>query len=84
MLFRSARILDERVAARASDIDVIWVFGYGFPAWRGGIMHWADTIGLARVRDRLSEFAERAGDERHRPAPLLARLAAEGRGFADA
>ena len=77
-----ARVLDEGIAARPGDIDVIWVFGYAFPAWRGGIMHWADTVGLAHVRDRLVEFAARTGDERHKPAPLLARLAAEGRGFA--
>jgi 3-hydroxyacyl-CoA dehydrogenase len=76
-----ARVLEEGIAARPGDIDVIWVFGYAFPAWRGGIMHWADTLGLPYVRDRLVEFAARTGDERHKPAPLLARLAAEGRGF---
>ena len=78
-----ARILEESMAARPGDIDVIWVFGYGFPAWRGGIMHHADTVGLAHVRDRLTEFAKRTGDARHEPAPLLAKLAAEGKGFAD-
>jgi 3-hydroxyacyl-CoA dehydrogenase len=77
-----ARVLEEGIAARPGDIDVIWVYGYAFPAWRGGIMHWADTLGLAYVRDRLTEFAARTGDERHKPAPLLARLAAEGKGFA--
>jgi len=77
-----ARVLDEGIAARPGDIDVIWVYGYAFPAWRGGIMHWADTLGLAYVRDRLIEFAARTGDERHKPAPLLTRLAAEGKGFA--
>jgi 3-hydroxyacyl-CoA dehydrogenase len=77
-----ARVLDEGIAARPGDVDVIWVFGYAFPAWRGGIMHWADTVGLAHVRDRLVEFAARTGDERHKPAPLLAKLAAEGKGFA--
>ncbi len=79
-----ARILAEGMAARPGDIDVIWVFGYGFPAWRGGIMHYADTVGLAHVRDRLKEFAARTGDARHEPAPLLAKLAAEGRGFGSA
>jgi 3-hydroxyacyl-CoA dehydrogenase len=77
-----ARVLDEGMAARPGDIDVIWVFGYAFPPWRGGIMHWADTLGLTYVRDRLVEFAARTGDERHKPAPLLAKLAAEGKGFA--
>jgi 3-hydroxyacyl-CoA dehydrogenase len=76
-----ARVLDEGIAARPGDIDVIWVFGYAFPPWRGGIMHWADTVGLKHVCDRLTEFAARTGDERHQPAPLLARLAAEGKGF---
>jgi len=77
-----ARVLDEGMAARPGDIDVIWVFGYAFPPWRGGPMHWADTLGLAYVRDRLTEFAARTGDERHKPAALLAKLAAEGKGFA--
>jgi 3-hydroxyacyl-CoA dehydrogenase len=77
-----ARVLEEGIAARPGDIDVIWVYGYAFPAWRGGIMHWADTLGLAYVRDRLVEFAARTGDARHKPAPLLAKLAAEGKGFA--
>jgi 3-hydroxyacyl-CoA dehydrogenase len=83
MINEGARILAEGIAARAGDIDVIWVFGYGFPAWRGGPMHYADALGLAHVRDRLNEFAARTGDEHHKPAPLLAQLAAEGRGFGD-
>jgi 3-hydroxyacyl-CoA dehydrogenase len=84
MINEGARILDERMAARPGDIDVIWVFGYGFPPWRGGPMHYADALGLGYVRDRLSEFAARTGDARHQPAPLLAKLAAEGKGFAGA
>ncbi|HEY4747323.1 MAG TPA: 3-hydroxyacyl-CoA dehydrogenase NAD-binding domain-containing protein, partial [Steroidobacteraceae bacterium] len=81
MINEGARILSEGIAARPGDIDVIWVLGYGFPAWRGGPMHYAGRVGLAHVRDRLESFAAQTGDERHRPAPLLARLAAEGRGF---
>jgi 3-hydroxyacyl-CoA dehydrogenase len=77
-----ARVLAEGIAVRPGDIDVIWVYGYAFPPWRGGIMHWADTLGLAYVRDRLIEFAARTGEETHKPAPLLAKLAAEGKGFA--
>jgi 3-hydroxyacyl-CoA dehydrogenase len=77
-----ARILSEGIARRPGDIDVIWVYGYGFPAHRGGPMHCADSIGLARVRDRLTEFADRTGDDSLRPAPLLEQLAAEGKGFA--
>jgi 3-hydroxyacyl-CoA dehydrogenase len=82
MINEGARILEERIARRPGDIDVIWVYGYGFPSWRGGPMHYADTLGLAYVRDRLTQFADKTGDERHKPAPLLARLAAEGKGFA--
>jgi 3-hydroxyacyl-CoA dehydrogenase len=82
MINEGARILDEGIAARPGDIDVIWVYGYGFPIWRGGPMHFADSLGLAHVRDRLKQFAAQTGDARHEPAPLLARLADEGRGFA--
>jgi 3-hydroxyacyl-CoA dehydrogenase len=82
MINEGARILEEGIAQRASDIDVIWVYGYGFPAWRGGPMFYADQIGLAYIRDRLTEFARQTGDVKHEPAPLLARLAAAGDGFA--
>jgi 3-hydroxyacyl-CoA dehydrogenase len=82
MINEAARILAEGIARRASDIDVIWVHGYGFPAYRGGPMHYADSVGLAGIAERLTAFAQLAGDERHRPAPLLAKLAAEGKGFA--
>jgi 3-hydroxyacyl-CoA dehydrogenase len=82
MINEGARILDEGIAQRPGDIDVIWVYGYGFPVHRGGPMHHADSVGLAYIRDRLTAFAQKTGDERHRPAPLLAKLAAEGKGFA--
>jgi 3-hydroxyacyl-CoA dehydrogenase len=82
MINEGARILDEGIAARPGDIDVIWVYGYGWPVWRGGPMYYADRLGLAHVRDRLIFYADRSRDETLRPAPLLARLAAEGRGFA--
>jgi 3-hydroxyacyl-CoA dehydrogenase len=81
MINEGARILAEGIARRPSDIDVIWVYGYGFPAWRGGPMHYADAVGLARIRDRLTAFAERTGDATLRPAPLLGKLADEGKGF---
>jgi 3-hydroxyacyl-CoA dehydrogenase len=61
---------------------VIWVYGYGFPAHRGGPMHYADAMGLARVRDRLAAFAAKTGDDGLCPSPLLKELAAEGKGFA--
>ncbi|MFQ3622652.1 MAG: 3-hydroxyacyl-CoA dehydrogenase family protein, partial [Acetobacteraceae bacterium] len=79
-----ARILEEGIAARASDIDVIFVHGYGWPAWRGGPMWHAERRGLAAVRDRLSELAALTGDDSLRPAPLIDRLAAAGEGFAGA
>ncbi len=82
MINEGARILDEGIAARPGDIDVIWVYGYGWPVWRGGPMYYADRLGFPRVRDRLSFYADRSRDETLRPAPLLAQLAAEGRGFA--
>jgi 3-hydroxyacyl-CoA dehydrogenase len=66
------------MALRASDIDVIYLTGYGFPAWRGGPMFYADAIGLANVVARIEEFAQRHGAAQWTPAPLLKRLVAEG------
>ena len=82
MINEGARILEEGIAARPGDIDVIWVYGYGWPVWRGGPMYYADQLGLGHVRDRLALYAGWSGEESLRPAPLLQRLAAEGRGFA--
>jgi 3-hydroxyacyl-CoA dehydrogenase len=82
MINEGARILEEGIALRPGDIDVIWIYGYGFPLWRGGPMFYADRIGLAAIRDRLADFAKQTGDPRHQPCALLARLAAEGRDFA--
>ena len=76
------RILEEGYALRASDIDVIYLNGYGFPAYRGGPMWYADTVGLKQVYERVSEFQRQHG-EVWRPAPLLKRLADEGKTFAD-
>jgi 3-hydroxyacyl-CoA dehydrogenase len=81
MVNEGARILEEGIAARASDIDVIWVRGYGFPVWRGGPMFYAGSIGLANIRDRLKIFAQESGDETLMPAPLIEKLAAGGKGF---
>src|SRR5499427_1588865 len=82
MINEGARILREGIARRPGDIDVIWVCGYGFPVYRGGPMYYADSVGLAHIRDRLTTFADKTGDDRHRPAPLLEELAAGGKGFA--
>src|SRR5213594_3449025 len=81
MVNEGAKILDEKIAIRASDIDVIWVYGYGWPVYRGGPMFWADSIGLKALRDRLLEFKKQSGDAFWTPAPLLDRLASERRGF---
>jgi 3-hydroxyacyl-CoA dehydrogenase len=75
-----ARALSAGVAARASDIDVIYVNGYGFPSWRGGPMFYADRLGLANVLEQVTGLHQQHG-ARWRPAPLLAQLAAEGRTF---
>jgi 3-hydroxyacyl-CoA dehydrogenase len=82
MINEGARILREGIARRPGDIDVIWVYGYGFPVHRGGPMHYADSVGLTYLRDRLTAFAHKTGDDRHRPAPLLEELAVAGKGFA--
>ncbi len=83
MVNEGARILEEGIAARPGDIDVIWLNGYNWPAWRGGPMHWADTIGLGAIVARLEAQAAETGDKALEPAPLLRRLAAKGKGFAD-
>jgi 3-hydroxyacyl-CoA dehydrogenase len=82
MINEGARILREGIAKRPGDIDVIWVYGYAFPVYRGGPMYYADSVGLGYIRDTLAGFARATGDERHRPAPLLEELAAAGQGFA--
>jgi 3-hydroxyacyl-CoA dehydrogenase len=81
MVNEGAKILEEKLAIRASDIDVIWVYGYGWPVYRGGPMFWADSIGLRALRDRMLEFGRRTGSDFWKPAPLLDRLADAGRGF---
>ena len=82
MINEGARILDEGIAMRPGDIDVVWVYGYGWPVWRGGPMFYADQVGLAPIAGRLTFYSERIGDPTLAPAPLLARLAAEGKTFA--
>ena len=77
-----ARLLEEGYALRASDIDAVYVNGYGFPAWRGGPMFHAGLAGVKRVLERITEF-ERKHGSRWAPAPLLVRLANEGRTFRD-
>jgi 3-hydroxyacyl-CoA dehydrogenase len=76
-----ARILEEGIALRAVDIDIIYIMGYGYPAHRGGPMWYADTVGLQKVYDRICEFEKEHGAW-WAPAPLLKQLAAEGKTFA--
>ena len=75
-----AKILEEGYALRAVDIDIIYVNGYGFPAWRGGPMWYADTVGLPKVLARVEEFHSKFGDL-WKPAPLLVELAKAGKRF---
>jgi 3-hydroxyacyl-CoA dehydrogenase len=82
MINEGARILEEKIAARPSDIDVIWLYGYGWPIYRGGPMFYADQVGLKHIADRLSYYAKETNDPSLEPAPLLKRLAAEGKTFA--
>ena len=72
------RILEEGIAQRPGDIDIVYLYGYGFPAWRGGPMHYADEVGLDKLLARIEEFRERFGAENWTPAPLLERLVADG------
>jgi len=76
-------IIDEGIAQRASDIDVIYTFGYGFPAYRGGPMHYAESVGLDKVLDRIRGFQANLSKNNWTPAPLLERLVNEGRTLAE-
>jgi 3-hydroxyacyl-CoA dehydrogenase len=82
MINEGAKILDEGIALRPGDIDVIWIYGYGWPIYRGGPMHYADSVGMKKIAERLAGLAERFDEPALRPAPLLQRLAAEGGLFA--
>ena len=78
-----ARIVEEGIALRASDIDMVYLTGYGFPLWRGGPMNYADTVGLWNVVQAMKKFGKNPADDQSfwQPAPLLAKLAAEGKSF---
>jgi 3-hydroxyacyl-CoA dehydrogenase len=77
-----ARLLEEGIALRAVDIDIIYLNGYGFPAYRGGPMWYADIVGLKKVLERIREFQQRLGSW-WEPAPMLQRLAGQGKTFAE-
>jgi 3-hydroxyacyl-CoA dehydrogenase len=75
-----ARIIEEGYATRASDIDAVYCYGFGYPRHKGGPMFYADTVGLPAVLERVKEYREQFGDY-WQPAALLEKRAAEGRGF---
>jgi 3-hydroxyacyl-CoA dehydrogenase len=83
LINEGAKILQEGIAARSSDIDVIYVYGYGFPAFRGGPMHYADNVGLKKIYDDLVILQEKEPGDFWKPAPLLEELAKSGKKFAD-
>jgi 3-hydroxyacyl-CoA dehydrogenase len=80
-----AQVLESGVAMRAADIDVVWVHGYGFPRHLGGPMFHADSLGLNHVLGRIEHYAVRMKNRNDywRPAPLLEKLAQQGRSFAN-
>ncbi|WP_165856408.1 3-hydroxyacyl-CoA dehydrogenase NAD-binding domain-containing protein [Marinobacter sp. JSM 1782161] len=82
MINEGAKILDEGIAARALDVDIVWIYGYGFPAYRGGPMFWADQVGVKEIFDTVKRFHDTLGGAQWEPAPLLERLANEGKTFA--
>ena len=82
LINEGAKILEEGIALRAVDIDIIYINGYGFPAYRGGPMWDADTVGVKRVYDRVCQFEKQHG-ELWKPAKLLRDLAQAGKKFVD-
>jgi 3-hydroxyacyl-CoA dehydrogenase len=81
MINEGAKILEEGIALRASDIDVVYVYGYGWPVYRGGPMHYANSLGLDKVVEKLRHYQQLTGDDFWQPAPLLVSLAEKGKFF---
>ncbi|MDI6028535.1 3-hydroxyacyl-CoA dehydrogenase NAD-binding domain-containing protein [Corticibacterium sp. UT-5YL-CI-8] len=81
MINEGAKIIEEGAAARASDIDVIWTSGFGWPTYLGGPMFYADQIGLPKIKQALEQYSTLVGEEYFKPAGLIEQLVAEGRGF---
>jgi len=85
LINEGARILDEGIAQRASDIDIVWINGYGFPPYRGGPMHYADYVGPGKIYQQICKYRDSLSNEfgYWEPAPLLEKLAREGGKFAE-
>ncbi|WP_152208206.1 3-hydroxyacyl-CoA dehydrogenase NAD-binding domain-containing protein [Marinobacter changyiensis] len=83
MVNEGAKILEEGIAARALDIDIVWIYGYGFPAYRGGPMFWADQVGVKTIYDTVKRFHDTVGGDQWKPSALLAKLAGEDKKFGD-
>src|SRR6185312_10934882 len=79
LINEGAKILEEGIAARASDIDIVWVNGYGFPIGKGGPMFWAGMEGFGRIVERLDYWHARTGKEVFKPAELLRKAAETGK-----
>jgi 3-hydroxyacyl-CoA dehydrogenase len=83
MVNEGAKILEEGKAIRASDIDTVWINGYGWPVYTGGPMFWGELVGLDKILASMKAFQAKLGDD-FKPSALLERLVAEGKGFKDA
>src|SRR5690606_1326080 len=81
MVNEGAKILEEGIAKRSLEVDIVWIYGYGFPVYRGGPMFWADQVGLKTILDAVKGYQEKLGGEQWKPAALLERLVSEGKGF---
>ncbi len=82
MINEGAKILEEKIAARPSDIDIVWTNGYGFPIGKGGPMFWADSKGLKQIVERLEHWHGKTGNDVFKPSALLKKLVGEDAGFA--
>jgi 3-hydroxyacyl-CoA dehydrogenase len=78
MINEGAKILAEGIAIRGSDVDVVWINGYGWPMYTGGPMFWADTVGLAEVADRINHYGSTLGGEHWSISPLIEEIVAQG------
>ena len=83
MVNEGAKILEEGIAMRPLDVDIVWIYGYGFPVYRGGLMFWADQVGLDTIHAKVKQFYDESGEAAWQPSALLEKLAGEGRKFGD-